>query len=303
MKLLATLLLLASLQIGSTAHSVLVDSSLAQNSSPASRIDHQHKSGHSLFSLRNRVAKRRNDRRKNGVWHASLLSTGTVKKIPIVQQPIIFPVFDQPDIRLKHRLIATEAIMSLPPQCRNQLQNFFVRYDNPENRGLGGKTTIILDGGVPDDEFRALFLHEYTHVMDLGCLTGTPASGPTAFIDGPETMYRDDPSVQFYSISWLKSDQKKHGTHESDFVSGYAAWDAYEDMAESVTYYILQQDAFRQRAQTNKAIAAKLAWIEMYAFPQGLNVAKGKHQWTGKVPWDITKLPYEWKSNTGIAFQ
>ena len=303
MKLLSSLFLLASLQIGSTGLSVLVDSSLAQNSSPASRMEQHHESGHSLFSLRNRVAQRRNERRKNGVWHASLKSTGTIRKIQQVEQPVILPVFDQPDIRLKHRLIATEAVMSLPPQCRNQLKNFYVRYDNPESRGLGGKTTIILDGGVPDDEFRALFLHEYTHMMDLGCLTGTEMSGPTAFIDGPDMMYRDDPSVQFYSISWLRSDQKKHGVRDADFVSGYAAWDAYEDIAETVTYYILQQDAFRQRAQTNSAIAAKLAWIEMYVFPQGSNLATGHHQWTGKVPWDITKLPYTWHSKKQIAKQ
>lgn len=211
----------------------------------------------------------------------------------------VLPVFNQPDIKEKHQRIADEALrsMNLSSTCQAQLQNFYVVYNNPERRGWGGKSTIILDGNQSDDEFRALFFHEMGHVIDLGCLGSAERAQKSTFVDGKEIIYLDDPSTSYYQISWINSKSHKSGTKAADFVSGYAAWDPFEDMSESLTYYILQPEAFRARAKTNAAIAAKLAWIETYVFPNSLTVALGEHTWNGIVPWDTTKLPYEWAPN------
>jgi hypothetical protein len=182
----------------------------------------------------------------------------------------------------------------MPEQCIAALKSFYVRYEPDAPRGLAGKENLIVKGGLPAEEFRALLIHEFGHVMDLGCFQGNVSSGETAFKDGGEMMYRDDPSIQFYEISWTASNVQKAGMKPEDFVTGYASWDVFEDFSESLAYYVFQRSAFTERAKTNAAIAEKLRWFETYAFPNGKTIAQGLHTWSGEVPWDSTKLPYRW---------
>ena len=212
------------------------------------------------------------------------------------QQPIL-PVLTQPDIRPLDQILLNEIMRKMPKQCWDNLKNFYVRYDNSGQRGVAGKESIVMQRTSDDQEFRALFVHEFGHVLDLGCLQGTPASGVSEFKDGNDLMWNDDPSLLFYRISWTSHNVQKEGMKPEDFVTGYASWDVFEDLSESLAYYIFQRRAFEKRAQTNAKIAMKLAWIETYVFPGGTTIAEGTHQWEGGVPWDSTKLPYTWKNN------
>lgn len=206
----------------------------------------------------------------------------------------LLPVVDQTDIRRPHRIIADQVLRALQSPCTENLKHFYVRYDRMERRGLASSHTIILDGNVPDNEFRTLLVHEFAHTMDLGCMKGTAASGPSDFRDGDEVIFRNDPSVLFYGISWQNEETQLSGTRGADFASGYAASDPFEDLAESVTYFVFQNNAFRLRAEHSPALAAKFAWIEQYLFLKSVNIATGNHRWNGNVPWDSTKLPYTW---------
>lgn len=205
-------------------------------------------------------------------------------------------VVDHPEIREEHKEIADEMLRMLPTACRLQLQNFYVRYDHPEQRGLAGPHSVIVTGNVPPQEFRALLVHElFGHLVDLGCLQGTAESGVSSFHDGKTPIYINDLSVSFYEISWLTEKVQRAEAQATDFVTGYANWDAFEDFAETVTYYVLQEDAFRARAKTNETLAKKLAWLETNLFPKKIRIAEGTSTWDGKtVPWDATKLPYAW---------
>ncbi|MBU0766973.1 hypothetical protein KKF55_04305 [Patescibacteria group bacterium] len=207
----------------------------------------------------------------------------------------LLPIVDQEDILLRHRILANEVLRSLPQGCVSQLKTFYVRYDNPSRRGLAGKTTIILSGKVADDEFKALLIHEFGHITDLGCMQGKDSHRPSSFKDGAEVIYMDDPSVSFYSISWLDSETKRQGAKDEDFVSGYSSWDPFEDFAESFAYFLLQKDAFKERSRTNPVIAAKYRWMQQNVFDTVSDVATGEHEWTGEVPWDVTKLAYQWR--------
>ena len=208
----------------------------------------------------------------------------------------LLPVVDQADIREEHKIIADEIFRLVPAACRNQLKNFYVRYDNPQQRGLAGKTSVIVSGNVTEAEFRALLIHEFFgHVIDLGCLEGHANSGISNFRDDTDVIYKDDPSVSFYQISWLTDKIQRADSHPNHYVTGYASWDAFEDFAETVTYYVLQEDAFRARAAKNPTLAKKLQWMETHLFTKQKTVARGLSNWDGKsVPWDATKLPYEW---------
>lgn len=210
------------------------------------------------------------------------------------------PAIDQPDIALKHKRIANEVIRLLPSECQMQLQHFYVRYDKPDRRGLAGKSVIIIDGTLSDDEFRAVLMHEALgHLFDLGCLTGTPQAGKSDFVDGSDPIYNDDPSLAFYRISWLDATHRRPNAKAEDFVTGYAITDPFEDLAESVTYYLLNRTAFVKRARMNIALAAKLRWLQTFlpAASSPPPITKNT-AWTGVIPWDATKLPYTWKITT-----
>lgn len=217
----------------------------------------------------------------------------------------IHPAIDQPDIAIHQRLLADEVIKLLPQNCQDSLRHFYVKSIN--GRALGGKSTIIINGDAftkstpeADQEFRALFVHEMGHVLDLGCFQGSPYSGNTTYLDGEEMMYADDPSVQFYRISWLASNNQREGVTSEDFVSGYASWDMFEDFGESFAYYVLHRSEFAKRAQQNTALAAKYNWFQTY-LPNLPTVAVSNYEWNGVIPWDITKLDYTWIESDEFA--
>jgi len=213
-------------------------------------------------------------------------------------------VVDQPDIQERHKIIADEVLRLLPVSCTSQLKNFYVRYDKPDRRGLAGKSTIILDGTLPDEEFRAVLIHEALgHVFDLGCLAGSPLSGTSMFKDGNEPIFRDDASLSFYRISWTDSTHQRAGTKPEDFVSGYAASDPFEDLAESAIYYVLHNGEFTQRAMTNASLATKLKWLQTFLPVSPVASGTLAAAWDGTVPWDATKLAYSWKKPAIVARQ
>lgn len=213
-------------------------------------------------------------------------------------------VVDQPDIQERHKIIADEVLRLLPERCTNQLRNFYVRYDKPERRGLAGKDTIILDGTLPDEEFRAVLIHEALgHVFDLGCLAGSPLAGSSIFKDGNEPIFRDDPSLSFYRISWVDSIHQRTEVKAEDFVSGYAASDPFEDLAESAIYYVLHNGEFTQRAMTDASLATKLKWLQTFLPVSPVASGTMAAAWDGTVPWDATKLAYTWKKPAIVARQ
>lgn len=223
----------------------------------------------------------------------------TAKKsvtVPVHKAPdSLLAVTNQKDILPRQRLLADQVLRSLPHYCRDNLKNFYVNYDkNAANRGLGGESTIIIIGNVPDSEFRALLIHECGHVVDLGGLRGSVSSGKTNFYDGSAPIFGNDPSVAFYSIRWTTPVLNTPGTKDEDFVSGYAASDPFEDFAETFAFYALQQEAFQRIAAGNPILQAKYNFMQQVVFTGTKSIAKGRHVPGKKVPWDTTKLPYTW---------
>ncbi len=228
---------------------------------------------------------------------AIILSAKQPKKI-MVPKPAatkLLSVVNQKDILARHRILADRVLRALPRYCRENLESFYVTYDkNAANRGLGGESTIIVMGTVPDREFMALIVHECGHVTDLGGLQGDQNSGYSGFFDGNTPIYQNDASVSFYLISWLTPNTYQPNTKSSDFVSGYAASDPFEDFAESFAYYALQKDAFKKIAANNPVIKAKYDFMEQVVFSGIPPIAEGKHVPQNSVPWDVTRLPYIW---------
>lgn len=51
-----------------------------------------------------------------------------------------------------------------------------------------------------------------------------------------------------------------------DFISGYALTNDYEDFAESLTMFVLFNEEFEQRAQTNEALEKKYLFLQDFVF-------------------------------------
>lgn len=221
----------------------------------------------------------------------------TVKVVvpPKHRAATLLPAVDQEDIKPAHGALADKVLRALPSHCRNNLENFYVIYD-PKNtsRGLGGENTIIVTGNVSDKEFMALVTHECGHVTDLGGLRGNAFGGRTAFHDGPTAIYGDDPSVRFYEISWVTPETMQRNSKDSDFVSGYAKSDPFEDFAESFAYYALQEKEFARLATMNPIMKAKYEFMRDIVFAETGPIADGKHVRGKKLPWDVTKLESVW---------
>lgn len=218
-------------------------------------------------------------------------------------QPLL-PIVRHPSIKEEDQKLADAIFRTMiPVDCIDELQNFYVVYDKPlKSRGYAGKDTVIIQGTLAMNEKIGILIHELTHFRDLsGCSQGTAASGLSDFKDGKDLIYNDDPSVAFYSLSWIKEDIQKKGSKKADFVTGYAAENPFEDLAESVTYYALRKKDFIARAKKNKVLAAKLAWIETNLFPGGVRIAEQVGTYSGKIPWDATKLAFTWKGEEMLA--
>lgn len=229
-------------------------------------------------------------------------SSSAAAVAPFPRVPAVLPIVKQATSRLEDQLLAQDIIkIMVPTGCIPRLKNFYITYGKKlASRGYAGVDTVIVDGDLPVNEKRALFFHEFGHFVDEGCLNGSSRAGVSAYKDGDSTVWNDDPSVQFYAIDWTSENVKSVKANKADFVTGYAGTNVFEDLAESVAYYVVQPDAFRTRAKTNVALQKKLAWIEQYIFPGGKRLAIGDD--TGKlIPWDSTKTAYNWQGNTAVA--
>lgn len=203
----------------------------------------------------------------------------------------LLPVVDQEDIEPNDRLLLDKVLRWMPPLCRNQLKHLVVRYDPKAERGQATSSAILLRGGMSKQETSAVLIHECGHVIDLGAYEGTEQAGESRFPDGDTPTYNDDPSVEFYKISWQNSLMRKGSAGKSDFVSGYAMKDPWEDMGESIVYFALHQEEFVERAKENEALAQKLAWVETYVFGPEFKTAESG-SWDGKIVWDVTKMEH-----------
>ncbi len=100
-------------------------------------------------------------------------------------------------------------------------------------------------------EFLAVWTHEFSHFIDLYFL---------------KKEVFTDISDYFYNISWQSTKVLKAGIQQSDFVSGYAMTNKYEDFAESLTYFILHNEDFIIKSQDSELLKAKYNFFTNYLF-------------------------------------
>jgi len=197
---------------------------------------------------------------------------------------------------LKHcESLVYRTLESLPQEYVKGLKNLTLYFNDDGRRGLGGGGTIILRcQNVGDEELVGVLVHEMGHITDTGVLNGSAPSGDSGFLDGSNPVYKDDPSVEFYSIDFNSDSKLKSDASELDFVSGYAMTDPYEDFAESYAYYVLHGDEFRELVKSNVALQKKYDYLKTQVFNgKEYYNGSGKAVSTNVRQYDVTVLPYD----------
>lgn len=164
------------------------------------------------------------------------------------------------------KALVYQTLTSLPEEHREHLQHLTL-YFAEGRRGLGGGSTIILRcSDVTDKELVSVLVHEMGHIADTGYETGDVWAGKSEFMDGQIPIYNNDKSLRFYRISWENETTLKEDVKKTNFVTGYAMTDPFEDFAETYNYYVLHGQQFKQMAKYDKTLRRKYIYMKYFVF-------------------------------------
>ena len=104
---------------------------------------------------------------------------------------------------------------------------------------------------MESDELYGVFFHELAHYIDLYYFRRSKFH---------------DTSNTFYDISWYSTIVMLPGQEQSNFVSGYAMSNKYEDFTESLAYYMLHNSDFEIKAQNNIILQKKYDFFDNWLF-------------------------------------
>lgn len=185
-------------------------------------------------------------------------------------------------------------VIGLPKDHTAALKSLEVRNERHVSRGLANSKKIILNTGNidTDDELKAVFVHELGHVVDLGRLKGYNQN-LSEFKDGSRKIYTDDPSVQFYRLSWKDSDTKRSSASRYDFISEYGMTTPFEDFAESYLFYRLHGAKFRAATAKSTVLAQKYNFLRDQVFAgKEFQTDQYVERYVPGLIWDATLLSH-----------
>ncbi|MEK7218166.1 MAG: hypothetical protein AAB728_01735 [Patescibacteria group bacterium] len=192
----------------------------------------------------------------------------------------------------------TQQTMEALPGHGKFINTVTYRKDPPAN--LAGYTSargdMWISAKLEDVQKRTLLIHEYGHVVDFFHFTGKPRGVTSPFTVRYLPVFQGDPSLDFYTISWVNTGTRKPGSASEDFVTEYARETAVEDFAESYAYYVVAKKSFEQRAAANTVLRAKFDYVKSL-FPVEFT-AVDVHAWNGSVPLSTRDLSYQWNPET-----
>ncbi len=197
-------------------------------------------------------------------------------------------------IQLKKTL--NQVMDSLPEEHVRQLSDLEIKNESHVSRGMANDHKMLIHTGTinSNKELAAIFIHEMGHVFDLGIEKGTPSSGNSVFRDGKKFIYKDDPSLDFYRLSWVNTETKKVDVNRDDFVSGYAMADPFEDFAEHYIFYRLHGEKFRLLAEKSVILQQKYNFMRYRVFNgRSFQNSQSLSSFDDSVVWDATLLDYD----------
>lgn len=185
-----------------------------------------------------------------------------------------------------------KAIIGLPSSHTENLQSIEILNQAHTSRGMANSHKLILHTKSIEnqDELISVFIHEMGHITDLGVLKSLNGE-TTEFRDEDIPIFAEDPSINFYRISWAGESARKPDATRSDFISGYALTNCFEDFAESYLFYRMHGEKFRFLAQSSEKLQAKYDFLKEEVFGgKEFQVGKQVAENFDPLLWDATRL-------------
>ncbi len=144
-------------------------------------------------------------------------------------------------------------------------------------------------------EFFELMSHEVWHIVDLGMIRWYSNKKSNIYTEFSRKVFAiDDPSIDFYKISWQSEKVRKAEETRDDFCSGYGMTDPFEDFAECHNLYLNHNAIFKQLATINDSLRQKYnfmanlyGWTYLFNAKEDLEKIKYNDAWR---PWDTTRM-------------
>lgn len=172
--------------------------------------------------------------------------------------------------------------------------------DSPDRRWSAWHTHVKFNTDKIDsrNEFFQVAVHESGHLVDLWVVTWRSVFKDTDFTEFGRAMWAtNDPSLDYYRLSRTSENTRIREQGPEHFVSGYAMKNIYEDFGEAMTFYLLYNDLFKEKAKKNAIIKKKyqyldalFKWQYLQRGTQYLRKYRAENNY-----WDVTRLSEELK--------
>ncbi len=135
--------------------------------------------------------------------------------------------------------------------------------------------------------------HEFGHIVDLWVVKWNSYQKDSKFTEFWKKQWAtNDPSINYYKLSWQSENSRKVWANRLDFVSWYAMKWVYEDLAESFNLYLNHYSVFKKMSQNNKILSQKFNYFQNLLWVEPLQYASEQAE---KYPvdlriWDTTKI-------------
>lgn len=179
------------------------------------------------------------------------------------------------------------------PKLKETLYYIKIRKDKNWRRWYAGHHSIIIlvKENMSYKQFFEVLTHELWHVIDLGVLKWDGWFKSKEYTEFWRVVfYKNDPSLDFYKLSWLWEKIKKPDAYVSDFVSWYWMTNTFEDFAECFNMYLNHNWVFRQMATESNVLRKKYNFLAKYFKWNYIHSDKNFPYKQNFRPWDSTKF-------------
>jgi len=146
-----------------------------------------------------------------------------------------------------------------------------------------------------DWEFKQLLWHEFGHIVDLYSIKWLSSKKDKNFTEFEKSTFAiDDPSLEFYKISWNGEKVRKSKSKPEDFCSWYGMYDPFEDFAECNNLYLNHNVVFKLFAKNSLVLKDKYNFVASiyggkYLDKDAKMYVVAKQKLLTWRPWDTTK--------------
>lgn len=180
---------------------------------------------------------------------------------------------------------------------KHQLDKIVIKNNVGARRWYATWDEIVVNLGTvrSNVEFFDLITHEVWHIVDLGMVRGFDRQKSKIYTEfGQKVFEIDDPSLDYYKISWNSETVRKAGMSREDFCSGYGMTDPFEDFAECHNWYLNHNSIFKKLAKENENLKDKYnffanlyGWFYLFDAEDDLDKIEYNKNWR---PWDTTRM-------------